>query len=81
MPLTASSACGGSALRVGELEGRPSYPHDMARIRRLSPDARSASSGVHPTEVDCLWQVVHGPGGEAVPSAPWALTHASPSPR
>lgn len=33
----------------------------MARIRSLSQSQSDAR--VHPTEVDCTWQVVRGPGG------------------
>ena len=35
----------------------------MARIRKLSPET-SSTSQVHPTQVDCRWQVV--PAGDSV---------------
>lgn len=34
----------------------------MAQVRSLKRDERSASKA-HPTEVDCRWQVIRGPGG------------------
>lgn len=34
----------------------------MALVRSLTRDQRSVSRP-HPTEVDCRWQVVDGPGG------------------